>query len=720
MTITRITLKACLTALIALLLASMAQAVTVIDNDFIFREFRINPPLNYNRRGDLMILGVDVTDTLTGVAPEDALVGAENLITNDKFFLRSDGPVQFSLGVPYTLDTALGTWVIGVTDNVGTTTSLIGMFGTGPGTGQIPGVSNLAIVPGAQPTFSWDLPAGLPFGAPPLLNDGNIDRIRTRIHDSNGLRILNDTVDEIRPLDATSYPVGPGVITHNGAFVGQVLIEGLIPFNRSRTFETFVVDNVNTGGGVPVALNPFFYRSNTQANSVRFGEGDSLTVDVFVSDFVNTFVYAQNGSEIVPLSQAREANRQFEFFGGFAHDPTLTGPWTVTAWNGNVESFDTTNAVGTVASLPFVNGIRMLPDFLTPTIEWDLPPSGTATFQNVQIGLFDDVTDDRLSVFGPMQDQLLKTLSANETRFTFQPGQLGPGKKYVIRIVLRAQIPGGTLVNRSLAFVNFSPIMMTSSTPVFLPSLSAGGVYNFDFDVSAGFPVTIDPHVAIGYEYAIGPGDPRFATVTLPFVGDNVYVLILFDDMDNPLPAIPVLADVPFDFTTEVGSLGVDKFIVLGIEESASLDPNDTTAFMTTLTFTGNGQFTGTMTPISEADPTTVVDLVDSLSRSVQALVESGKLKKKEGEKLSRRLDQVLKEFDRDRTRKVCRNLDKFVKEVSKLIKKGMLDAEDGDPLPLIEHAEAIKSVVDCDVDNDDDDDSDSDSDSDSDDDTDD
>ena len=38
----------------------------------------------------------------------------------------------------------------------------------------------------------------------------------------------------------------------------------------------------------------------------------------------------------------------------------------------------------------------------------------------------------------------------------------------------------------------------------------------------------IDPAVAIGYDYAIGAGDPDFASVLLPSVGDNHYTLHYF------------------------------------------------------------------------------------------------------------------------------------------------------------------------------------------------
>ena len=45
---------------------------------------------------------------------------------------------------------------------------------------------------------------------------------------------------------------------------------------------------------------------------------------------------------------------------------------------------------------------------------------------------------------------------------------------------------------------------------------------------------------------------------------------------------------------------GVDEFTVTGIDPAAGLDPRDTLAFITGLTFVSNGTFNGTMTPITQ------------------------------------------------------------------------------------------------------------------------
>lgn len=682
----RIPFTAVLTMLLVTLATVSARADIVFDDAFNFREIRFNPPLGFTQGPDLIALGIDVIDTVTGLAPANSIVGARNLVTGEVFPLQVDGPVEFFRFIPYSPERAAGDWIIEVDSDVGSASALVPRFGTGPGTGAIPGVTGLTTVPGAQPVFSWGLPAGLPG-----LNDGNIDRIRARINDTNGRQILDATVDDTS-LDTTSFTVGPGIITHNGAFFGQAMIEGFNPFNRSRTFEAFLVEDVGTGGESVTHFFSFF-RDNRQANSVRFGEGDFLGVNSNAFPFTGTFVYAENDGVIIPLFQAREANRQFAFESGIPYDVELTDPWTIVAWNGAVESRVATHAVGAAELLPFVRNVRMLPDFLTPTFEWDLPTEGSAAFSNVQIGLFDDVTDERFSVFGPNQDQLLENLPAGTTSYTFSPGALEAGRKYVVRILLVVRNGAGNLLSRSLSFFNFTPILSTSVEPVFLPTLDEGGGYNFDFDVTQAVPVILDPHIAIGYAYAIGEGNPNFASVTLPLVGDGNYDLILFDDAGDPLPAIPLAADELFDFTAEIDPAGVSRFTVLGIEESAALDPRDVTAFMTKVTFTSDGRFTGTMIPITES-LSTALDLVQLLGEGVQALVEAGVLETKQGRKLTKILDKVATRIERERIDGACRQLGRFTRAVQKLIKNGTLDAQDGEPLPLLDQTAAIEESL--------------------------
>jgi hypothetical protein len=56
---------------------------------------------------------------------------------------------------------------------------------------------------------------------------------------------------------------------------------------------------------------------------------------------------------------------------------------------------------------------------------------------------------------------------------------------------------------------------------------------------------------------------------------------------------------VEYFFTTHGAPLGVDTFTVTGIDPNLGLDPSDTTAFVTGVSFVGDGTFTGTQTPIT-------------------------------------------------------------------------------------------------------------------------
>ena len=165
----------------------------------------------------------------------------------------------------------------------------------------------------------------------------------------------------------------------------------------------------------------------------------------------------------------------------------------------------------------------------------------------------------------------------------------------MFRVVLeQVEDPGQPQVrNRATTFVNFATGIVGGVGEVFLPTIGASGTFSFDIDVLGDRQISIDPFVATGYEYQIGAGDPNFASVLLPFVGDGSYLVSFFDG--STLIEEALTANAEFFFPAG----GVDRFTVTGIEASALLDPSDPTAFATTLRFVANGTFTGTMTPVT-------------------------------------------------------------------------------------------------------------------------
>lgn len=135
------------------------------------------------------------------------------------------------------------------------------------------------------------------------------------------------------------------------------------------------------------------------------------------------------------------------------------------------------------------------------------------------------------------------------------------------------------------------------ATPAVTPTgTTSGGAYTFSVAVIPNFPVFLDPPVAVGYDYAVGRGDPRFASVRLPIgIGDSRYVVRVkgrkFDLAGGEL----------LDFRANGFPDGVDGFRVGCIEVDAMLDPADAEAFPTEVTFVAAGQFTGTMKPLARS-----------------------------------------------------------------------------------------------------------------------
>lgn len=162
------------------------------------------------------------------------------------------------------------------------------------------------------------------------------------------------------------------------------------------------------------------------------------------------------------------------------------------------------------------------------------------------------------------------------------------------------------ILSRSSSYFSFSPLPAENPSHVHLPQVGVdpnpndnlGAAYVFSIlDVGPTAITYIDPDVAIGYHCATGAGDPHFASVIFPHIGDGLFELHY--ESESGRETRTVRAGDQFFFQTA----GVAAFTVPGIEPSSDLDPDDPTAFITGLTFVSNGSFTGTMTPITAAVP---------------------------------------------------------------------------------------------------------------------
>jgi hypothetical protein len=180
---------------------------------------------------------------------------------------------------------------------------------------------------------------------------------------------------------------------------------------------------------------------------------------------------------------------------------------------------------------------------------------------------------------------------------------LKPGGSYAIGFQIIETRDGGPLplktgnadiLTRSNSFFDFSPPKPGGPPVIALPSIDSTGVYHFNVGSVGPSSVTfIDPKIAIGYDYAIGAGNPNFASVILPNVGGGHFELTFLQG--GTTVSDPLNAATQFFFV----SGGVSAFEVTGIDAAAKLDPGNAGAFVTGLTFESPGAFTGTMTPIT-------------------------------------------------------------------------------------------------------------------------
>jgi hypothetical protein len=207
-------------------------------------------------------------------------------------------------------------------------------------------------------------------------------------------------------------------------------------------------------------------------------------------------------------------------------------------------------------------------------------------------------------------------------------------------------------------------------TPTSITPLGA-----FIFFVEIDSSVTtyfIDPPIAVGYEYRIGKGNPSFASVMLPILGagSNKYTVLTRGQ------AFTVTAGQKFDFTQAGFRRGVDAFRVLGIDPANALNPSNTTAFVTGITFTSTGEFTGTMKPLTAA----------AEIRDLERATDSA------GDWLQDRIRAVAKDQAAGNAAATCSALAKFVTDVAALSSR--LGPQR--TLDLTDQALAIANAVGC------------------------
>jgi PEP-CTERM motif-containing protein len=354
-------------------------------------------------------------------------------------------------------------------------------------------------------------------------------------------------------------------------------------------------------------LNSFRDSRGVNDVGVAAGEVNQFGADVAPSAINTTILGVQGGFTVGPNQCGPLAVNASFCATGTAFSSSRLGSWTLTFQNGtDVATAVTPSLAGLPAEpAPFPTSVSISNTGTTPTLSWTVPAGFTP--DAVRVNVFDkSLTRSNgakdiifTTALGPTQTTF--QIPANNPLNPTQPLLTATGQ-YVLNVQLietRGHAPlvgnnNDNILRRSNSYFDFSP--RTGPQPVaFLPSVGPGVGAPYQFSVAgvrAGQTIFIDPLVAIGYKYAIGAGNPNFASVTLPPVGDNLFFLSFL--LGQTITGQQLAANTQFFFPQG----GVNAFEVTGIETSAMLDPSNVTAFITGLTFAGDGDFTGTMTPL--------------------------------------------------------------------------------------------------------------------------
>jgi hypothetical protein len=275
-------------------------------------------------------------------------------------------------------------------------------------------------------------------------------------------------------------------------------------------------------------------------------------------------------------------------------------------------------------------------------------------------------------------------------------GSLQAGVHYTVSIQLTRRRLDFSLWARSTAFFDFVLGGVETVPAAFLPTVGPDGVYHFNVsEVGPGQVIFIDPQVAIGYDYAIGVGDPNFASVVLPEgIGDEQYGVYLFNARGRAYKVADVAGGVPFAFDAVGFPNGVDRFRVLGIEAAAGLDPRNVTAFVTGVSFVDGGPFTGTMTPLTRRVATSIGEcqgVVATLRAQIEAAGFTGTNSERFRTRLIGELDQTAADLDNGQAGRAIRDLRQFKGQVTGLVASRRLNDADGNEL-----LSGVADAIDC------------------------
>lgn len=278
-----------------------------------------------------------------------------------------------------------------------------------------------------------------------------------------------------------------------------------------------------------VANSVNIFRDTRGANDVGINQGDRIQFGAnIVGGSLGTTLGATYGPTGFTVSQSPcdpTTNNPNLCTRTTAFNANRLQPWTLRFQNGpDTLTVTSQSLAGTEQPVPFPVNVSLAGNGVTPTISWTVPNNFVPDGFRVNI-----LDKNRISPVDGTAD-IVHSVAISETATSYTlpsvftsglPLQLGGN--YVINLQMietRNHVNftnnNSQILRRSSSFFDFTPSTGGNGPLVALPTV-VNGVYNFNITNVGPSSVTfIDPLVAIGYKYAVGDGDPNFASVLLP------------------------------------------------------------------------------------------------------------------------------------------------------------------------------------------------------------